>query len=144
MKKGFTLIEVVVCIMLLCILLVPIFGLSSLAYNVNTSAKLKDEEFNIARGVCEKFRSEEGVIDNKLMVIYSNGIEDIPFNISDTLRSCIYEGSSDYSLLLSNNIENKRYAIILTSKAYENISFLGARVISIGYKAPEVVLKIAR
>jgi prepilin-type N-terminal cleavage/methylation domain-containing protein len=143
MKKGFTLLEVVICIMILCILIIPLYGLSSMAVNTNCMTIAKDEEFNIARGVCEKFISEKGLTANNTLVIYTSSIEDLPYNITDTINSCIYVGNIEYDFLLRNNIDNKKYAIILNGSTYDSISLMCVKAISMRYRNSEVELKIA-
>lgn len=130
--------------MVLSILIVPIFSLYSMTYKTNIVSREKEKEFNLARAVCEKFKSENGVVDNKLYVLYANELNDLPISITDIIDNCVCESNIRDDLIKSNNIENKKYAIILNTIGYENVSLLSVKVLGLINNNSEVTLQIAR
>lgn len=57
MKKGFTLIEVIVAIAMISLLILAITGLTSMSIKMNLEANKRDESFNVARSICEIYKS---------------------------------------------------------------------------------------
>lgn len=144
MKKGFSMIEIIVGIMLLVMLIVPIYGMNSACFRTNNSSRYKDEEFNIARAVCEKFKSELGAVENKWTVLYADNPMDLPINITETVQNSIYYNIVSSELIKSNNLNNKKYAVIICSSSFQSLYYLKVKVLSMADIETEVALRIAR
>lgn len=145
-NKGFTLIEVIICIMVLCIIVVPIFDTNLLAFRTCSNTHIKDEEYNITRSICEKFKAETGIVQNKTVVIYINDFDEIIHGlpITNTIVDEISFASSDYVYIRNNNLENKRYAIILNGQQTEYLSVLRVTTLSMTVCDNGISLRIAR
>jgi prepilin-type N-terminal cleavage/methylation domain-containing protein len=129
-KKGFSLIETVVSAALIAILIVAISALNLTnikTYYINSD---KDESFNIARGICEMFKSEEEVIPHKCVVSYINHIDDISDNISDIVQAEHNLVNINFEQISNNNLGKKRYALIIETSVNNQLNVLRVTVIS--------------
>jgi prepilin-type N-terminal cleavage/methylation domain-containing protein len=144
MKKGFTLIEVVVSLLIISIFLVVIFNENSSVFSTNAFTKNKDVEYNLARGICEKFRSEEGAVQSKAVVIYLDNLLEIPVSITNTITNGVNLVNNSYTAIKSFNLQNKCFAIILEGYESEYIYDLKVTVLSMIEMDTGVALRIAR
>jgi prepilin-type N-terminal cleavage/methylation domain-containing protein len=145
MKKGFTLIEVVVATGLILIIAITISTLNVININLNKRTSQKDEQLNIARGVCEKFKCETGDVSDKRVIIYTNGLSDMPPSITSFLEMQPNTTSLEPEILELNNLHHKRYALLIQSfnsqgvnainvtvfymeKPYDNLKFTTTRI----------------
>ncbi len=59
MKKGFTLIEIIVAVAAIALMILAISGLTGISIRMNKEALKKDESFNLARSICELYKSDD-------------------------------------------------------------------------------------
>lgn len=144
MRRGFTLIEIIVSLMILSIVLGILLNGNYSIYNTNALTKNRDVEFNLARSICEKFRSETGVIQSKTIVFYLDNVSELPFSISDSINDRGNETITDYGTLINNNLLDKSFAAVLEGNESEYIYILRVKVISMLRWDSGVVLRIAR
>lgn len=135
MKKGFTLIETIIAIAMISFLILAISGLTSLSIKMNLEANRKDEIFNIARSICEIYKSN---MDN-----YSSDGTEINIykyvnNLSDiqSINNLILNKDGNYNESNYNNIINSnngfKYTLILKIKktlTVEDMEVLGIEVV---------------
>jgi prepilin-type N-terminal cleavage/methylation domain-containing protein len=144
MKKGFTLIEVIIALMVFCIFFTCIIGLDSAIFNTLRKSKDRDNEYNIARAICEKFESEKGVVVYKKVVLYLDGVDDMNQSISDSLKFSIEPSKYSYIELKTNNFEHKKYAAIINCFENEFLNFVEVNSFSMKHISSGVKLRIAR
>lgn len=77
MKKGFTLVEVIVSIALLAILLISVSFLNLMSIRMNIEARQRDKVFYIAKGICEMYRAEDIRFTEDLYKSVYKGIDDL-------------------------------------------------------------------
>lgn len=145
-KRGFTLIEVIIAMMLLGILMVPVLNINQRVFQLTGNTFAKGEAYNITHSICEKFRGETGELENKTVVIYINEFDEISKGVEVTtlMANDISMEPLDYGSIKNNNFNNKRYAIILAGKQSGNLNVLRVTTISMdGYGATST-LRTAR
>lgn len=76
-KKGFTLIETIISMMLISLLILLICCINLYALKLNKAARKNDNAFNIARGVCEMFKKEELSISSLNIYVTLDDVEEI-------------------------------------------------------------------
>lgn len=69
-KKGFTLIETIVSMMLISLLILLACCMNLFALKLFKMTRKNDDAFNIARGACEMFKKEELSLEGDLLNIY--------------------------------------------------------------------------
>jgi prepilin-type N-terminal cleavage/methylation domain-containing protein len=144
MKKGFTLIEVVVSLMIISIFLAVIINENSSVFSANAFTKNRDVEYNLARGICEKFKSEAGVVQSKTVVIYLDNLLELPVSIIDAITYGVNTVNYSCEAIKSFNLQNKNFAIILEGYESEYIYDLKVTVLSMRSNDTGVALRIAR
>ena len=143
-KKGFTLIEVIIALMVFCILFTCLISLDSTIFNTFKKSKVRDTEYNISRAICEKFESESGAVEHRKIVLYLNGVEDINQSISDSLKFSAGIISCNLTQVRAENLENKKYAVIINCFESEFLDFIEANSFSMTDLSSGVKLRIAR
>jgi prepilin-type N-terminal cleavage/methylation domain-containing protein len=144
MKKGFTLIEIVIALMVFCILFSCLISLDSTIFNTFKKSKVRDSEYNISRAICEKFESEKGAVEHRKVVLYLDGVEDINQSISDSLKFSITAPSYNLEQVKAGNLEKKKYAVIIDCFESEFIDFVEANSFSMTDLSSGVKLRVAR
>lgn len=124
MKKGFTLIEVIVAIAAAALLILAISGLTGISLRMNRETSVSDEGFNIARSICEMYKSEDdmysGTGDEIYVFKYINNLSDIHSvkGIIQNKDGDFYEGN--YEDIITEGSDFK-YTLILKIKKLEVI-----------------------
>lgn len=124
MKKGFTLIEVIVAIAAIAMIILAISGLTSISIKMNREADRRDESFNIARSLCEIYKSDSTFYSSAGTEIniykYINSLSDVE-SINSIIQSKNGEWcESNYEEIISNN-SGFKYTLILKIKRIQNI-----------------------
>jgi prepilin-type N-terminal cleavage/methylation domain-containing protein len=120
MKKGFTLIEVVIAIAIIAMLVLAISSLNLTNAKTNRTTANREDSFSIAKAVCEKYKSEKYIVDNRKVMIYVNNLEELNqvFNsYSGSAAQVVNKGpeitDTSYNSIKSGNISNKKYAVLM-------------------------------
>lgn len=143
-KKGFTLIEVIIALMVFCILFTCLIRLDSTILNTFKKSKIRDTEYNISRAICEKFESETGVVEHRKIVLYLNDVEDISQSIADSLKFSAAIINCNLTQIKAENLGNKKYAIIINCFESEFLYFIEVESFSMTELSSGVKLRIAR
>lgn len=139
-KKGFALIEVLLSIMLIGILIATICSINLSAAKIKAMSRKKDEAFNIARGVCEMFKSERREFkEDDYKTLYK------PVNSIDEIESIEGIFKNEVESCNSLNIataKNKKYVVMInlskkiaagiTKGSTPNIDILNVQVYIMG------------
>lgn len=147
MKKGFTLIEVIAAIAIIMILVLAIGTLNTSNIKMNRHTVQRDEEFSIAKAVCEKYKSDGMDVDTKDVVIYIDNLEDMYQQVEDAggfINNLIINSPSviDTSLnSLKAGSSGKKFALLLQGKAETEFNILKVTVLSMGSDGSNVTLK---
>lgn len=133
-KKGFTLIEAAAAAAVISSILISICNLYIRNINIYKMSEEKDTAFNIARTVCEIYKSESKNINNEFTALYVNDIEEIPTDLNMLVNKSTSISKDDIDTVINLNFQNKSYGVIV--KEFKGIDFKGIRVkvISIKYK----------
>jgi prepilin-type N-terminal cleavage/methylation domain-containing protein len=119
MKKGFTLIEVIISIALVCILILAIAGLSVMSAKTAQTAKERDEVFNIARSICEIYKSNSSFYSSPGSEVniykYINNVSDIEGINSLINNRDGYYSESNFNQIINAN-QTFKYTLILKIK----------------------------
>lgn len=144
MKKGFTTIEVIGALLALCIILTPLFNLTSFMFDNKLRDEYQDEEYNIAFSICEIFKSEPVNVNaiNRQILLFIDDVNDLNTSVNDRLLAGNTIENTDFSSLSNLNISLKRYAVILKSYSWEKLSFLSVRITSMRKPKTELSLRI--
>lgn len=123
MKKGFMLIEVIIAVSIIAMLILVISQIISMSIKMNLKAYKMDEEFNIARGVCEMYISDTDTytgIDSEINIYkYLNNISEIQ-SINQLIASPNGQyNESNLNEIINSNREYK-YTLILKIKRISN------------------------
>lgn len=123
MKKGFTLIEVIIAVLIISLMILSISGLVSMSLKMNSEADKMSESFNIARSICEMYKSNTDTYSNPGTEIniykYINTLWDI-----QSINDLIINKNGDYIEADFNEIINGssgfKYTLILKIKKIAN------------------------
>lgn len=124
MKKGFTLIEVIVAIAAIVLLILAISGLTGISLRMNGKTSNMDESFNIARSICEMYKSEDNILkgtETELNIYkYINGLSDIQSieGIVESRDGSLREGNYDEIHTGSSDL---KYTLILKFKKLDGM-----------------------
>lgn len=139
-KKGFALIEVLISIVLIGILIATICSINLSAAKIKAMSRKKDEAFNLARGVCEMFKSERREFkedDYKTLYKPVNSIDDIE-SIEGILKNEV-ESCNSLNIAATKNkkyvvmiILSKKIATGITKGSAPNIDILNVQVYIMG------------
>lgn len=96
MRRGFTLIEVIISVALVAILILTVSSMNLFSVRTNRSTRGRDGAFNLARGLCELYKVQEledSLYNHGAVFKYLSSIEDIE-NINDIFEDSegIYTG----------------------------------------------------
>lgn len=133
MKKGFTLIETIVSIGLVAMLVVVLSGLNLMSIKVNYQTKSRDGSFNLARGICEVFKSENGIYGRSEAVRIFKYIDDVS-EIKNIGEIIINADGSFEEISLCYISDSKRFTAFIEIEEmnfgieYEDSKFLMLRV----------------
>jgi prepilin-type N-terminal cleavage/methylation domain-containing protein len=130
MRKGFTLIEIVVSAALISIVIIAISALNLINIKTSIISYEKDEAFNIARGVCEMFKCEGEVMPQKNVVAYINHLGDIQNNVSYIVNTEPEIVNKDFEQIKSNNLGKDRFALLIETSVQQGFNILKVTVIS--------------
>lgn len=144
MKRGFTLIEMVVSTALILIIVTVISSLNIININMNRVTTQKDEQLNIVRAVCEKFKCETGEVTDKNVVIYVDGVLDMPYSITNTLSVQPNILIVDLEKLKSDNSQNKKYALLIQSSNNEGLNVIKATAFYMNNPDENLSFKVTR
>lgn len=119
MKKGFTVIEVIVAVSVIAMLILVISGLTSMSIKMNLQTSRLDESFNIASSICEIYKSNTDTyssIENEVKIYkYINSLSDI-----QSINNLILNKTGDYTETNLDGIINGntgfKYTLILKIK----------------------------
>lgn len=150
MKKGFTLIEVIITIAMISLLILSISCLTSLSIKINLKADRRDEIFNIARSVCEIYKSDSNYYSNIGTDIniykYVNSLTDI-----QSINNLILNKNGNYIEPNYNEIINDgkvyKYTLILKIKRIlntGNMEMLCIEVIRNGEELMKISMNAAK
>lgn len=100
MKKGFTLVEVVVSIAIIAILILSIASLNMSSIRTNKMVRQKDNAYNIAKAICEMYKSDNdcSYVPGSTTV-HINSIDDIK-DINTLITSPDTDASKKYIVLI--------------------------------------------
>lgn len=144
MKKGFTLIEVIVTLFILCMISTPIFDANFISYSTSENTKLREREYNITRSLCEIYKSETEVIGNKTVVIYINDLSEFTHSIYDCFEYGISVLDNDSNIIRNNNVGDKNFAVVMKSFGSSSFDILKVTTLSMKKADTGVTLRIAR
>jgi prepilin-type N-terminal cleavage/methylation domain-containing protein len=135
MKNGFTLIETIIAISMISLLILAIYSLTSLSIKMNLEANRKDEIFNIARSICEIYKSNNDNYSNSENEIniykYVNSLSGIQSINNLILNKDGYYNESNYNKILNSN-NGFKFTLILKIKkisTVENMELLYIEVV---------------
>lgn len=111
MKRGFTLIETIISIGLITMLIIAVSSVNMMSVKMNASTRGRDSAFNIARGICEVFRSEDEIYEeyNVRVYKYIDDINEIS-NIKYLFENRDGNASDDSTAIGGNT---KRYTVFI-------------------------------
>lgn len=130
MRKGLTLIEIVVSAALISIVIIAISALNLTNIKTNNINKENDEAFNIARSVCEMFKSECELVPNKSVVAYIDRLDDINDSISGMILIEPDLRNKDFEQIMNSNLNKKKYALLIETSLNNQFNVLKVTVIS--------------
>lgn len=110
MRKGFTLLEVVICIAIIAIIVLPLATLNMSNIRQNKTTFNREEAYSIAKAACEKFKSEALLVNDSSVTLYVNSVDDLYQMLtahSDSIVRLINGGTS-----MTDNT-GKKYSITL-------------------------------
>lgn len=102
MRKGFTLIETIIISSIISIIFICVCNLHIRAIDISRSTKERDEAFNIARSVCEIYKSRYVEISNDYTAFYVNDV----YETYEGFLNSLMEGISNNDL---NSLADKNY-----------------------------------
>lgn len=150
MKKGFTLIEVIIAISMIALLILVISGLSSMSIKMNQETNKMDESFNIARSICEMYKSNAdnySIIGTEINIYkYINNLSDI-----NSINNLITNKNGNYDVSEFDEITNSntgfKYTLILKIKRIsnpENMEVLWIEVVKNDEKHMKISMNAAK
>lgn len=120
MKKGFTLIEVVIALAIIAILVLAISSSNLTNAKTNRVTANREDSFSIAKAICEKYKSEKYIVNDKKVVIYVDNLDDLNQVINSNSGSAAWVvnngvgiTNTSYDYIKSGNISNKKYAVLM-------------------------------
>lgn len=124
MKKGFTLIEIIISIALISLLILSISGLISISIKMNLEADKRDKCFNIAGSICEIYKAASDTYSNSGTEIsiykYINDLSDFQ-SINNVIQNKDGEYTESNFTEIINNSNGFKYTLILKIKKLQNI-----------------------
>lgn len=125
-KNGFTMVEAVVSTAIIAILLLSISSSNLLSIRTSEDTIQMDEEFNIARSICEEFKCENVNVGNSQTVLYIDNLSEIPQDIVGIINNSEKINTIDYMSIKQRNTCNKKYALLI--KGFQNNMLYGIDV----------------
>lgn len=110
-KGGFILIEVILSLALIAIFVGTICSITLSAARIKAISEKKDDAFNIARGICEMFKSETGeFLDADYRTLYKpiDNLSEI-----DSIEDIMKNGIESYNSLNLAVEKNRKYVLML-------------------------------
>lgn len=121
---------------------ITIFPIISMCIYKNMNSGVKDEEFNIARGICEKFKSEQGNVKDMTGIYFINDLQQIPQNITEDINT----QCKIIKRFNENNYEYKKnkYAVLIKTSCEDGINIINVTVKLCYMKGIDVTLCAVR
>jgi prepilin-type N-terminal cleavage/methylation domain-containing protein len=114
MKKGFTLVEVIISIALIAILVLSISSLNAMSFKTNKMVRQRDNAYNIAKAICEAYKADKHSYSLSTTKAYANieSLNDIDITNVDNMVSGMTEcnGVADDAVPVDTS---KKYNVII-------------------------------